>query len=149
MSVNCMMHVQDWSINSQEYKSFDISAFTIKISMTEYHHCNKPSEPMVYSNTAVPLGEKWVRHIWSLVCFYTLLKHLWSYQIPINFWWILHTSKIASSGNPGNHQKTPSDLSCNCFEWHTCYCTLQPGKQNKNKNAVICKQVFSLRVPAL
>ena len=28
----------DGPINSQEYKSFEIYAVTIKISMTEYHH---------------------------------------------------------------------------------------------------------------
>ena len=28
----------DWSINSQEHKSFQIYSVTIKISMTEYHH---------------------------------------------------------------------------------------------------------------
>ena len=28
----------DVSINSQEYKSFEIDAVIIKISMTEYHH---------------------------------------------------------------------------------------------------------------
>ena len=28
----------DGSINSQEYKSFEICAVTLKISMTEYHH---------------------------------------------------------------------------------------------------------------
>ena len=30
--------VQIDTINSQEYKSFEIDAITIKISMTEYHH---------------------------------------------------------------------------------------------------------------
>ena len=30
--------VSDGSIHSQEYKSFEIDAVTIKKSMTEYHH---------------------------------------------------------------------------------------------------------------
>ena len=40
--LNCDVCVVWWSsdgpINSQEYKSFEIYAVTIKISMTEYHH---------------------------------------------------------------------------------------------------------------
>ena len=33
-----MFRTSDGPINSQEYKSSDIGAITIKISMTEYHH---------------------------------------------------------------------------------------------------------------
>ena len=33
-----------WIIYSQEYTSLEIDAVTIEISMTEYHHFDKPSE---------------------------------------------------------------------------------------------------------
>ena len=40
------VQMDDGSVNSQEYKSFEIYAVTIKISMTEYHQStfNKPSD---------------------------------------------------------------------------------------------------------
>ena len=41
----------DGSINSQEYKRFEIHVVTIKISMTDYHHSINCF--LVYANTAV------------------------------------------------------------------------------------------------
>ena len=38
MSVLIVWWCADGPINSQEYKSFEIYAVSIKISMTEYHH---------------------------------------------------------------------------------------------------------------
>ena len=57
----------DRPINSQEYKSFDIYAVSIKISMTEYHHWITVWLT-IYFNTAV-YGEKWVWYFWSLAYF--------------------------------------------------------------------------------
>ena len=34
----CVVWCSDGSINTQEYKSFEIDVGTIKISITEYHH---------------------------------------------------------------------------------------------------------------
>ena len=45
----------DGPINSQEYKSFEIYAVSIKISMTEYHHWINGLADHLYSNTAVDL----------------------------------------------------------------------------------------------
>ena len=42
----------DGPINSQEYKSFEIHAVTVKISMTEYHHWIN-GQLTIYYNTAV------------------------------------------------------------------------------------------------
>ena len=40
-------------INSQEYKSFEIYAVNIKISMSEYHLWINGDRLTIYSNTAV------------------------------------------------------------------------------------------------
>ena len=58
----------DGPVNSQEYKSFEIYAVSIKISMTEYHHWINDLVDHLFYNTAV-YGEKWVWYFWSLAYF--------------------------------------------------------------------------------
>ena len=58
--MSVLFNTQMESINSQSYKSFEIYAVTIKISMNEYHHwINRQDLCQVYSNTGV-YGGKWV-----------------------------------------------------------------------------------------
>ena len=63
----------DGSINSQEYKSFEIYAVTIKISMTEYHHwingqayhfstCRAMQLRFFKVETLLNIAFKWRRH---------------------------------------------------------------------------------------
>ena len=48
------------SKNSQEYKSFEIYAVTINISMTDNHHwINRQVSPFILTRQF--MGEKWVR----------------------------------------------------------------------------------------
>ena len=69
----CMMMFRSYgSINSQEYKSFEIYAvpINIHISMTEYHHLIN-GQAYHFSNTAVN-GEKRVIKINLVTCLFSL-----------------------------------------------------------------------------
>ena len=55
------------SINSQEYKSFEIYAVTINISMTEYNHWISSLADRLFYHYS--LWGKWVWYFWSLAYF--------------------------------------------------------------------------------